>query len=114
MFVILKIGFISDVEYSIRDHVTLFYFIENLPKILSGPNLSPITKDGKLTFKCEFDSDTFESTARYEVTWYEGQFSRKINQTDVLKGDERVAYLQNPTDRRTNALFKLGVQVEPH
>ena len=84
---------------------------DHFPRITRGPTISPFIKDKRLAFKCEFESDKNEESARFDVTWYEGSPLKKINQTDFLKGLERNATLQNQHEFNGTPLFLLGTTV---
>ena len=66
-------------------------------------------KNKKIAFKCEFETEKEEKTARFEVTWFEASPFRQINETQILNGLERNATLQDGPDGMP--LFSLGMTV---
>lgn len=117
-------GRVSDCLYrpnlSFNCMLVIFFFTSSLlhfflppsdhfPNINSSPVISPFVRMKRLAFKCEFESNTNDTAARFEVTWYEG--SKKINQTDILRGLQRNATLQNNNSSTEKQLFSLGTIV---
>ena len=84
-------------------------FADKFPKILSKPTIVPGVRKSYLEFVCNFSSEAKDNTARFEVTWYEGLPFKRINQTDILRGKERVARLRNFDSQMP--LFRLGTTV---
>ena len=85
--------------------------VENFPIITKAPVIYPGVKNNRIQFICQFASDDKGNDSIFEVTWYEGTPVRKIAQTNILKGQERVATLQNTNRYPNDPLFFLGTTV---
>ena len=87
------------------------FSIELFPAIIKSPVVYPGVKNNRIVFICQITSEDRGNHSNFEVTWYEGTPVRKIAQTNILTGSERVATLQNSNRYPNDPLFYLGTTV---
>eukprot|EP00794_Sanderia_malayensis_P012364 gene12364-13634_t len=81
---------------------------KNFPLVTSNPVVTPATHNNRLQFRCEFKSDDKDQHSVFEVTWYQGAPSINIGDVTILKGNSRIATIQNTNKYPNDPTFYLG------